>query len=239
MNWPEVFVVGSLWFWLLLVAEAIVLLILLEWEQGTVATLTLVAALLALQFLGDVNVAGYVVHHPWTAVLGTLGYFAVGTGWTIAKWWFYVREQRAWYDELRAAFLRVHGYERDSVMPEGLRFQWQSCLASARRKRRRLDVHPLAAGHKAQILWWMSYWPWSATWTLLQDPVRKAFFAIYQQIAEFLQEISDKAFRGVEADLPPEEQDYAAQRTDLVLAEFGIDAEALRARKTADASAPK
>jgi hypothetical protein len=230
MNWPEIFVVGGLWFWLLLAAEAVILLVLLEWEQGTVATLTLVATLLALQLLGDVNVAGYVVRHPWVAVFATLGYFATGTGWAIAKWWFYVREQRAWYDELRAAFLRVLGYERDSAMPEGLRLQWQSCLASAR-ERRRLDVHPLAAGHKAQIVRWMSYWPWSATWTLLRDPVRKAFFAIYRQIADLLQEISDKAFRGVEADLPPEEQDHAAQRTDPVLAEFGIDAEALRAGK--------
>jgi hypothetical protein len=239
MNWPEVFVVGSLWFWLLLIAETILLLILLEWEQGTVATLSLVATLLALQFLSDLNLAGHAIHYPWTVVLGILGYFAVGTGWTIVKWWFYVREQRADYDELRAAFLRVQGYERDSPMPENLRSQWQWCLASARKERRRLDVHPLAAGHKAQIVRWMSYWPWSATWTLLKDPVRKAFLSIYHQIADYLQEISDKAFRGVEADLPPDEQSAAAPRTDPILAEFGIDAEALWAKTTAEASAPK
>ncbi len=228
MNWPEVFVVGSLWFWLLLAAETIILLVLLEWDQGAIATLTLVATLLVLQFLGDVNVYGYVSHHPWTVVLGALGYLAAGTCWAIAKWWFYVSEQRAWYDELRGAFLRVHGYERGSQMPDSLQSPWQRCLASARKERRRLDVHPLAAGHKARILGWMSYWPWSASWTLLKDPVRKAFLSIYHHLADYLQEISDKAFRGVEADLPKEDQSQPRRQPDPVLVEFGVAEIAVR-----------
>jgi hypothetical protein len=240
MNLPEVFVVGSLWFWLLLAVEMLVLLVLLEWEQGAVATLTLAATLLALQFLGDVNVYGYAISHPWTVVLGAVGYFALGTGWAVAKWWFYVREQRAWYDELRAAFLRTHGYAPDGAMPEGLQPQWMWCLDNARKERRSLDVHPLAAGHKRRIVRWMSYWPWSATWTLLKDPVRKAFVSIYHHLSDYLQEISDRAFHGVEADLPAEQKRPATQRKDPVLAEFGIDSEALRgAKATAAAGSPQ
>jgi hypothetical protein len=68
----------------------------------------------------------------------------------------------------------------------------------------------------------MSYWPWSLTWTMLKDPMRKAFLAIYHNIAEQLQEISNRAFKGVEADLPPEEESPLSQRMDPVLLEFGI-----------------
>ncbi len=157
-----------------------------------------------------------------TVVLGAVGYFAAGTGWTVAKWWFYVREQRAWYDELRAAFLRFHGLEPARPMPENLQHRWQQCVASARKERRNLDVNPLAARHKARILRWMSYWPWSAAWTLLKDPVRKAFLSVYYQIAERLQEISDKAFRGVEADLPKEDRSKAGHQPDPVFVEFGV-----------------
>jgi hypothetical protein len=177
---------------------------------------------LALQFLGDVNIYGYVINHPWTVVLGALGYFAAGTSWAIAKWWFYVHEQRACYDELRAAFLRVHGFEPDCQMPVSLQLLWQRCLVNARKERRRLDVQPLAAGHKARILWWMSYWPWSALYTLLKDPVRKAFLSIYHHLADYLQEISDKTFRGVEADFPKEDKPQARQQPDPVLVEFGV-----------------
>jgi hypothetical protein len=48
MNWSEIFVVVGLCFWLLLVAETTILIILLEWDQGAVATLTLPATPLAL-----------------------------------------------------------------------------------------------------------------------------------------------------------------------------------------------
>jgi hypothetical protein len=232
MTLPQVFLVGSLWFWLLLAVEIILVFVLLEWDQGVIATLTFLATLLLLQFLGDVNLYGYVIQHPLSVAIGAAGYFALGTLWAIAKWWFYVREQRAWYDELRAGFLRLHGFEPHGAMPEELQHSWQHCLTLAEKNGQRLDVRPLAAGHKRDIVRWMYCWPWSFSWTMIKDPVRKAFLTIYQNIAEYLQEISDRAFKGVEGDLPPEEEIPAAQRADPVLAEFGIDAGALWAQKT-------
>jgi hypothetical protein len=227
MNWPEIFIVGSFWFWVLLLAESIVLIILLEWGRGTIATLTFLATLFALQFLGDVKILGYVVEHPWTIALGAIGYFAVGTCWSVVKWWFYVREQRTLYDELRSAFLRVHGFERQSAMPEELQSTWRECLAAAE-SRRKLDVRPLVARHKAHVVRWMSYWPWSLFWTVLKDPVRKAFLSTYYHLAEYLQEVSDRAFKGLDADLPKESEASLPPRIDPVLAEFGVADIAMR-----------
>jgi hypothetical protein len=232
MNGFAVFVVGSLWFWLLLVSETILLFVLVEWDQGALATVTFLVTMLLLQFLGNVNLYGYVIGHPWTVVLGAAGYFAVGTLWAIAKWWFYVREQRAWYDELRAAYLRGYRIDAQQAVPEDLQHQWQRCLTQAKRSRRPLEVRPLAARHKAEILHWMSYWPWSFSWTMLKDPIRKAFLTIYHDIAEHLQKISDRAFQGVEADLPPEEHLPMSERNDPVLAEFGIDVSSLQLERT-------
>jgi hypothetical protein len=233
MQLPEIFLIGSLWFWLLVFGEVIAVSVMVERERGAIATLTFLATLLLLQFLGHVNICGYVIQHPLLVVLGAAGYFALGMLLAVAKWWFYVREQRAWYDELRAAFLRMYGYEPSSAMPEELQHSWQNCLVLAKKNGQRLVVRPLAARHKADILRWMAYWPWSFSWTMLKDPVRKAFLTIYHNIAEYLQEISDRAFKGVEADLPAEEEIPAAQRRDPVLAEFGIEAEPLGAERTA------
>jgi hypothetical protein len=74
----------------------------------------------------------------------------------------------------------------------------------------------------------MSYWPWSLSWTILKDPVRKAFSTIYHHIAVYLQEISDRAFKGIEADLPPAEEVPVSPRLDLVFVEFGVDASVLQ-----------
>jgi hypothetical protein len=48
----------------------------------------------------------------------------------------------------------------------------------------------------------MAYWPWSLLWTVLNDPVRKSCRVIYHYIHDYLQEISNNAFRGVEHDFP-------------------------------------
>jgi hypothetical protein len=233
MNGLEIFVAGSLWFWLLLAAEAVLLFVLVELDQGALATATLVATLMLLQFLGDINLYGYAIGLPWTVVLGAAGYFTVGTLWAIAKWWFYVHQQRGWYDELRSAYLGLYRVGSRDAMPEDLQHQWQECLAKARRGRRPVEVRPLAARHRAEIARWMSYWPWSLSWTLVKDPIRKAFLTIYREIAAHLQRISDRAFEGVEADLPPAAELPITQRTDPVLAEFGIDVGSLRVESAA------
>jgi hypothetical protein len=233
MNGLEIFVVGSLWFWLLLAAETLLLFVLVEWDRGALATATFVATLLLLQFLGDVNLYGYAIGHPWTVVLGAAAYFTVGTLWAIAKWWFYVHQQRGWYDELRSAYLGLYRVGSRDAMPADLQDQWQGCLVNARRGRRPIEVRPLAARHKAEIVRWMSYWPWSLSWTLVKDPIRRAFLTIYREIAAHLQRISDRAFEGVEADLPPAAELPIAQRTDPVLAKFGIDVGSLHVENTA------
>lgn len=200
MHWTEVFALGTFWFWVLLAVETVVIICLIEWGKGTFATLSLVATLLLLHFLGGVNLAGYVLEHPITVLTIALGYFAAGTVWAITKWWFHVHEQRARYDEARQQFSQLHGLA--GSIPDKLRPQWVEFLEVQGSGRHRIEVRPRAREHKARILTWMTYWPWSLTWTVLNDPVRKAFLYIYRQIQDHLQEISDRAFRGVEDDFP-------------------------------------
>jgi hypothetical protein len=43
-----------------------------------------------------------------------------------------------------------------------------------------------------------------------------------------LQEISDRAFKGIEADLPPAEKVAESRRLDPIFVEFGVDASVLQ-----------
>src|SRR5262245_3868069 len=197
MQWFELFNVGSPWFWLLLAAEAALLIALIEWGKGGLATLSLVGVLALLQFMGDANLLSYANHHPLLLVFGVVGYFAVGTVWAVMRWWLYVHEHRIRYDEAKAEF--CDDRRLDGTIPAHLQEDWLEYLSNRRRK---VEIRPRARQHKNSILTWMAYWPWSMFWTILNDPVRKACRFIYRHIHDYLQEISDNAFKGVEADLP-------------------------------------
>lgn len=200
MDWQELFVTGTVGFWALVLIETALLIVLIEWGKGRWATLSFAVTLLALFFLGNRNAPDYLLQHPLIAVAAMIGYFGLGTLWGTAKWWLYVRDQRAMYDELRTDFCQE--FKLDGVIPERLQPRWLERLQNAARAGRRIEVRPKARQHKGRILTWMSYWPWSFAWTILNDPVRKAFRFIYHHIHDYLQEISDNAFRGVEHDFP-------------------------------------
>jgi hypothetical protein len=201
----DIFVVGSVWFWLLLVAEAALVIALIEWGEGFVATASLIVTLLLLQFMGDTNVLGFANNHPIVLVFGVIGYFATGTFWSIARWWMFVRDQRMRYRDARRDFCEQHDLEGSiPEIPQHLQGQWQDYLQSLATRRRKIEIRPLVRQHRGRILMWMAYWPWSLVWTILHDPVRNAFKVILHHLHDYLQEISDNAFKGVEADFPPE-----------------------------------
>ena len=60
------------------------------------------------------------------------------------------------------------------------------------------EYKPRPNKHKARILTWMTYWPFSFIWTMLNDPIKRLMKAIYYKIAGFLTRISDRIFAGAE-----------------------------------------
>lgn len=57
---------------------------------------------------------------------------------------------------------------------------------------------PKVSDSRGRITTWMTYWPWSATWTLINDPIKRIWRAIYRLVAGKLQSISNRVFRDVE-----------------------------------------
>jgi len=60
---------------------------------------------------------------------------------------------------------------------------------------------PLVRNHKGRVIAWMSYWPWSLFWTILNDPIRRLMRRIYYRIKGILQGISDRVFKDIDAEL--------------------------------------
>jgi len=56
---------------------------------------------------------------------------------------------------------------------------------------------PTAKEYKSEIIVWMSYWPWSMTWTLLNDPIKRFFNFIYLKFSTLYQKLSDRIFKDI------------------------------------------
>lgn len=204
--WGTIFVFGTIWFWLLVAASVIIMLSLIEYENDVPATLTLLATLLVLEFLGDIKVFSYLFKHPaWSAVWVT-GYLGAGVAWALGKWYFYARAEKRKYDKIKKAYLKSRNIVGDDI-PAEHKVDWKEHVL---RNLSREEVVPQFDRHEARFLMWMMHWPWSLAWTLIDDPIKRLFKEIYHQLKKTGQAIANAAFRGVEKDLPTaaEEAEY-------------------------------
>ncbi len=185
------FVIGSIGFWVLMILVTGALITALEYEKPGWATLSLGLTLLLLGYLGDFNALTVMKVHPFLALLSVVGYFLAGTVWAFGKWWFFLRDAREKYGEERSEFLKRHGVEGVDI-PNELLKNWQDTA-------RHLGA-PRAKNNKLRILTWMMYWPWSFAWTILNDPVKRAFRAIYNKVQVVFQKMADDTFADVAED---------------------------------------
>lgn len=146
------------------------LLIYLCWEiesrgEAAFATVVLVMILGLLQLFTDIKPLSYISANPFESLWLAMAYVAVGVGYVWIKWY---------------SFVHAKARTRRQDIADGKRF---------------VDTAPpQVSKYKEKIFGWMFYWPVSAAWTMLNDPIRRIFNAIYDRISGGLQKISDKAF---------------------------------------------
>jgi hypothetical protein len=102
------FAIGTIWFYLLLLASLCFLCWAIENESGFGASVVLVATAVALWLFGNVNLFALIVHHPLSAIAYLLGYFVVGLGWACCKWEVYSRDRRSDSEKAKAEYLATH-----------------------------------------------------------------------------------------------------------------------------------
>jgi prepilin signal peptidase PulO-like enzyme (type II secretory pathway) len=180
---------GTAWFYGLMALACVLLFTALDHDSGVGATATLLSVATLEQLFGDVKVFTYIRENPLLAVGFLAVYFLAGTLWSIGKWWFYVREERSKYDTEKAHFLRRAGVDGD-VIPTSMKKEWAD----------EAPDRPSAKTSKAKIMQWMSFWPWSMVWTLVNDPIKKAFKAIFTGIQSLLTKIVNSVYKDTEAD---------------------------------------
>lgn len=204
----EFFVLWGFWWWALLALIIVADIFFLENDNGTGATISLIIFGAVMIFLGDWNPFPWMAANPLETVGIVLGYFVAGTIWSVIKWYFYCLNIRDRYNELKDEFFKEHGITGNKL-PMTLKKEWKNHTDWVRGLGRGKDIPPSAAKNKGKILTWMTHWPFSAIWTLLNDPIRRVFIWIYKYMASGLQKISNRLFASIIVEFDEGDEDDA------------------------------
>lgn len=212
-----VFLLFSPLWWLLTVAASTVIILSLSFEKGKITTFILFASALLMVFLGDLQPINWFSENPTTAILTVVGYVLLGGLWGVFHWYHFVKERYNKYQDAKVAWLRSKGANE---LTESLKEEWEKYLLdsydwsysfnrteldqsghSVYVSKRALKIIPYAWEYKSTIILWMSYWPWSAFWWLMEDFIINIFRSLQRRLSNLMDRVSKWVFQNLESDL--------------------------------------
>ena len=188
---------GTIWFWLVSLVSFGLLIACVESEKSGRALALIVSVATAFILFGDQNIVPWIVSHPLKILEYTAGYVITGIVWGFVKWYFYLLKARDRIIDYRTSWIERNGAIDDTVIA-GVPGNNKT-----RREQFEYDVAhdllspriPTAKSHSGCIIFWMSYWPASAVWTLINDPFTRFFKFIYNRIVAMFESIAHAMFK--------------------------------------------
>lgn len=98
----------------------------------------------------------------------------------------------------RSVEVLTTGFEEAKKDPDFKKKVWACYLDDGTYKEYGFEYKPNPRRYKGRITTWMTYWPWSLVWTMINDPIRKAFNMIFRKLSTVFSGISEGAFKGMD-----------------------------------------
>lgn len=160
--------VGTFYFWIFLFVFVFILSSLVENEHGGWATITFIGTTAVLHFTNIINI-GLLFQNPIMLGVYFLLYVIAGIVWSMTKWYYYCKE---WAEERKTHFYKYH---TNATVEEY--------------NKHMEDIWPAAKFHKAKIIKWMTFWPFSFVGTILN--FRLFFKKVYVMVGSMFENISN------------------------------------------------
>jgi len=196
----SLFVFGAFWFWVALAIVVGVVFWNVEHEDVGLSLFSIAAFTMLVTWANKISLISLLSENLPFVLLCVLGYFALGTGWSIAKWYFFIRRYVYAFREAEAEYMHLNNLTATDPNDKRFReFVIDRFNKIPGNYKSLVDTYkfPRAAERKKAILGWMMYWPISATWTLINDPVRRAFITIYNYISSSLDRMTARITRDI------------------------------------------
>lgn len=162
----SLFALGTLWFWILIVVATIGIVALIENERNFWADTVFVVTFIMLYKLGCGEALSTIGN--WV-IHNPLNTFLIFLGYLVAGTLYSLVKWAIFMVDTKKELISEH----------------QTYYAS----------HWTPGEHKTKITHWMIYWPISGLWTLMSNPVAKAFNRIFDEFEAVYQKITDKIMK--------------------------------------------
>lgn len=147
---------------------------------GFFATLFVAGFILLYYFFGSKDhvssIITYFIENPSAILWSFAGYLSLGVIWAFVKWYFYLHK-------------RVAKEMKNTTITEYSKV-----------------IIPTAGENKWRIISWMIYWPFSAVWTVINQPIKNAFNYIFIKLEGVFNSISKSMYKDVLAKVEAEQQ---------------------------------
>lgn len=207
------FILGSAWFWVGSVGLFILILALEENDRHFWAGLSLLAFVFLMERSGAISIfSSPLIVLKWGAV-----YMAVGAGWSFVKWFSFLHKQSDKLSKLKLRWIEgqnvqikrnneqgtaeqsdqqeLLAVDVKTKIPDMYKEGYKEFLSSEGYIRSRSSsLIPQIGDNKARITSWIVWWPWSALWTLLNDPIRRLAEFIYNRLQTTYQAVANSVF---------------------------------------------
>lgn len=175
----------------------VLMLYAVDHEMWVASTFVLVITALMLQFFTDYKVFTYLVNNPLTVLMWAGVYVAAGVIWSMVKWALYALGVKERFNEYCVSELNDINLHNSGIIDGNVRVERRPVptkeVLLANYNKYKIEKLPLdVKKYKSKITFWMIWWPWSALWTLLNDPIRRFYNMLYNMFGGVFQKISDK-----------------------------------------------
>ena len=207
MTFLTLFALGTVGFYILLGLTIFFLLGAMEHRKsGSNATFVLIVALSLFFFLGGrhdlINGVNFVIDNPSVIIPIIIGYLILGIGWSFFKWYLLLIKAKQNADERYISEIK-YLKNRSKINGDGYEKELKSIKDACYGERSR----PFASHHKGDIIAWMSWWPVSLTWFIINDPVRRSLNYIYNNLAGTFDKMGKRIFGDIPVDVQQLEKD--------------------------------
>lgn len=202
-----VFIFGTGFFWLFGVAIFCLLVGLTENERDGWAAISFIGFVAGVSYFNSIQFDLSV----WDIVLYFVYYLVIGCGWSFVKWISFLYKTRDNLKGLKKDFLNtfVNTDSREQPIesiPEEkfeqfAKYLYENAYLSngasmyGVKIRSREDLIPDASDFKGKLSRWIAYWPFSAFWTLLDDPIRRIAEWLYSVLQGLYRNVANRVFK--------------------------------------------
>ncbi|MDP3778732.1 MAG: hypothetical protein Q8R30_01620 [bacterium] len=165
-------------------------------------SVTLLAFILILQFLGGVPIGQSIVAHPLWTLVYVVGYFLVGLVYTrYFKLPYFCRKRAEEYTEAKAHFSANWDPTRRSSHPDEWTLETAWAYDCSHEFREFRDGEFSIAYYKGRLIAWITYWPWFLAWSLVHDLLREIGDFIYLKCKGSFERVAKRIYEDILGDV--------------------------------------